>query len=279
MNETTLIYHYTSFDVFKSIFENVDETNKTLSFLASNCAFMNDPTEIKEGIHFTIEMLNDFGGARWKRMNEVIGVTVDRVYDTMLRMSTKVASGVPYAISFSKNKDNINMWKMYGDSGRGISLGFNKDMLQEIEGRLSGCIYKKGIELIDDETRRRFVDKIEEILDQTPTAQSEMGQARRNFIRFVDKISKLCSSIKNEAYKYEKELRLVKFEKKALFRVVNGHLIPYTQINIPIESLESIVLGPDCDPRNEQAIKLFLRSYGQVELLRKIEKSKVPYRN
>ena len=45
-----IIYHYTSLEVLKCIFDNYSQENPFLTFWATNCAYMNDPREISEGI-------------------------------------------------------------------------------------------------------------------------------------------------------------------------------------------------------------------------------------
>lgn len=121
-----IVYHYTSLETLRCIFERYTEDNPFITFWASNCTFMNDPREISEGIDLVRETLTEKLPKIHKDKAKIILTnSSNELKDFLLIGTTTGQSNVPYAISFSRNGDNLNMWRMYGDGGKGIALGFN----------------------------------------------------------------------------------------------------------------------------------------------------------
>lgn len=271
-----LIYHYTTLEVFINLFNSFSDEKRSLTFWASNCAFMNDPQEIKEGFKLLKDSIVGFEcplvEQEIKRLLEH-----EHLHEILLLMSTKLNEGIPYAISFSHNKDNINMWNMYGDNGRGVVLGFDRSILEsKFENNLSECYYydpeKKGLSPIIQEAISLYIEKMHPCPDG-------FDKSIYLDIQLVRLISCLASNIKNISYEYENEIRLIKHEKVPKFRSKKNLILPYTMIDIPIEALKSITLGPNYDERTIQSIKMILWSLGLEPLDENIFISKVPYRN
>lgn len=274
--EQNILYHYTSLEVLKCMFDNYSNEHQYLTFWATNCAYMNDPREISEGIDLIKDALYDIECPALRQRASVI-IENDKIKDALLITSPLMKTGVAYAISFSENSDNINMWRMYGNEGKGIALGFDRNKIIVDDCSFDFCFYNndKERESLLEEIRKAF----ETILVKIGTAPYGISQRNYDYLRCLDAISMFAPRIKNAAYDYEKESRLVTYCKKPEFRVSNGILIPYTTLQIPVEALESIILGPDCDSRNIDSLRLFLLSKGIDRLVDKIDVSEVPYRN
>ncbi len=275
--EDNILYHYTSLEVLKCIFENYSTDNPYLTFWATNCAYMNDPREISEGIDIIKDALYDIHCPVLRERARVIWEN-EKIAEALLISSTMSTMGVPYALSFSKNKDNINMWRMYGDNGRGIALGFKRDMIISENCKLEKCEYNdygKNYEALIDTIRGVF----ECYIGKIGAAPKGISQKDYDFISICNVIGLVAPLIKNEIYSYENEIRLIKNNKNPKFRVVNGILIPYTTIQLQIESLYSVTIGPDCDRRNINSLRLFFLSKGLRSLSDNIIQSEVPYRN
>lgn len=86
--------------------------------------------------------------------------------------------------------------------------------------------------------------------------------------------------LKDKAYDYEKEIRLIGDFKDApiKFREKNGYVIPYKEVYFAKEHIKTIKLGPCMNQGNaEFSLRHFLDSRGFEHV--KIEKSEIPYRN
>lgn len=274
-----IIYHYTSLEVLKYIFDNYSQENPFLTFWATNCAYMNDPREISEGIELIEAAIGPI--AMPKPGGDQVILENDNIKESLLIASSVGNIGVPYVISLSRVKDNINMWRMYGQSGQGIALGFRRDKIKVAGCALLDCIYggdykDDDYEDIIDRTKRMFESSLEKGKTLKPSA---LSHRQNDFLSTLTIIGRMASYVKNDVYKYEKEVRLTTYCKTPQFRVINNILTPYTTIQLPVESLESIIIGPDCDDRNIESLKLFFLSKGLDRIAGKFEKSKVPYRN
>lgn len=268
-----LLYHYTSLDALKGMFESYDSNNNFLTFWATNCAYMNDPLEIKEGIHVVIKALDSFECPIIKdKIKEIL--SDPKFFEFLLYAGTKTNKiGIPYAISLSSVPDDINMWNMYGDKGKGVMLGFNSELLHENFKDIINCIYNEK-------------SKEEKIMDDVNSAFNKSFS--EFMLRYKDIklmyylaifISQYASYIKNNIYNYESETRLTVTTNTPKFRVLRNVLTPYTEIKIPIQALECIKIGPDCDNRNIQSIRLLVFSKGLDILYDNITQSLLPYRN
>jgi len=89
---------------------------------------MNDPREISEGIDLIKDALFDIPCPILKERAKVIWDN-DNIKDALLISSVLTNIGVPYAISLSAVKDNLNMWRMYGNEGKGIALGLKHNKI------------------------------------------------------------------------------------------------------------------------------------------------------
>lgn len=89
----------------------------------------------------------------------------------------------------------------------------------------------------------------------------------------------VAAYIKHESYKYEQEVRCKAIKSSEIkFRESNGLIIPYTELRIPIDAIEEIIIGPTQDvERMKLAIEMLLKTNGIYRDI-KIKESKIPYR-
>lgn len=272
-----ILYHYTSLEVLNCLFENYSEKDQFLKFWATNCSYMNDPKEIKEGIELIKETLNQFLPEEFMcKAQSILNSNTDSLFEYLLFGSTGV-SDIPYSISFSKNKDNLNMWRMYGDSGKGIALGLNRNKLYSNDTEIIDCTYNDESENyhLKNEIVQDFISLYQTIGDSPKFLPQEFYEE----VMTITNILRYLPQVKNPCYKYERETRIIKNCDSPNFRVSNGILIPYTTIKIPIDALQKIVIGPDCDKRNINSLKIFFLSKGLENLCDEIIESNVPYHN
>ena len=271
-----MLYHYTSIEVLKCLFENYSNDHPYLTFWASNCAFMNDPSEIKEGIKLIIKSIDNFECPILKEELKSF-LENDKFYDYLVSVSTKAAFGVPYAISFSRCPDNLNMWNMYGDKSQGVMLGFNRDILEQYNNKnqISDCIYSNVL----TSTFKEYINSLlqESFLCQKPRPD---GVSRKFYNLYV--LTKFAScivpSIKHKTYEYEKETRMVAFSKSPKFRTLHNLLIPYIELSVPTSALENIMIGPNCDNRNILSVKTLICSKGLDDIFNNITQSTLPFK-
>lgn len=96
----------------------------------------------------------------------------------------------------------------------------------------------------------------------------------------------ICSPyIKHPSYAYEQEKRLLKYylkesNQKVQFYEKNNNIISYTEVQIPIDNLKEIIVGPCPDFQSiSRSITQLLHSQELNPQDIKIVQSEVPYRN
>lgn len=275
-----ILYHYTSLEVFKCLFENYSKEDAYLSFWATNCTYMNDPKEITEGINLVRDILkNGLPDQFIQHANYFLDENMDEnsLRDDLLLESAGSLSNIPYAISFSKNADNLNMWRMYGDNGSGVALGFSYNKLRIPGTKLIKCIYNTKAEI--KKYTERILTEFTRLYSAIVPSPPRMAQETYDYLMTLGPFCRFISEIKNKCYSYEQETRAITDSNIPKFRIQNGILTPYTTVKIPIKALNKIIIGPTCSNRNLTSIKLLLRSKELYELSNKIFASNVPYRN
>ena len=185
-----------------------------------------------------------------------------------------------FSLCFSKNIDNLNMWRMYGDNGKGVYIAIKKNSLKKYCAERSGkndlfysenVIYKREITDLKEIFSKHLFNKIKDI------ALTNNYDDLVNFVQYdyINWLKTECFKYKLGDFSSEKEIRLV--YRKDTTDCVNGKItsltleemsdinIRYHQNslimykNIPLNSLEidSICIGPqnNCD---KASLKLFL---------------------
>ncbi|MCB0703264.1 MAG: DUF2971 domain-containing protein [Ignavibacteriae bacterium] len=157
-----------------------------------------------------------------------------------------------FVMCFNKTADHFNQWRLYGNNGKGVAIGFRqkKDVENSIYFGLGDIIYGKELpDLI-----KRLTESILKVVN----------------LRFEFRRLYLWKNfIKHEDYKYEEEVRLLYFERdlskykklEIKYYINNyGLITPYVNINLfdkslPIE-LCKIVLGPNVSEKDLNKFQL-----------------------
>lgn len=250
-----IVYHYTDMDALINIIRN-----DKIVLRATNCMYLNDTQEIKEGL-----------------------ASVQRVLK--LNIGTDIFNN-HYITSFSQKSDDICMWGMYAAGGYGCAIGMRDDILTKCYRLAVKCIY--GNEKIDENLLNftnlskngclTYIGKNQDIMQK----QVNDVQILLRLFSMNTTILSTCLGSKNSAYAYEAETRyVVECDNKSYvkFRNKNGIIVPFVEIEIPKEALGSIVIGPTNNSLlTRNSIEKFLSINGydlnQVEIV----SSTVPYR-
>ncbi len=306
------LYHYTTVDAFVSMLKQMkqDEVDY-LTFWASNVHYMNDPHELEffyDELMRVMPMLEDELSIADVRFS-AFSIPKDTAmgFDIDMDMKENVYKGIfrsACAVSFSKHRDYLPMWSLYGNNGGGLCLEFDRFKLTEwLKPEV-----RKGIRLMDIS----YNVKDAEIWDRLKILykayhdginEKKEGQdvlsMRQSFIATV--LLEFSMRMKHSAYAYEDEMRLYDHivypgdadeiiakgmttledwsydkDRDPDVRVKNGMLIPYKKIKIPLSSLQSIIVGPSRNTKLQcNALDILLRNMG---LKIDVVPSAVPYR-
>ncbi len=120
------IYHYTDVSGFLSIITNQE-------FWLSHIQFMNDRREYIEGKEkckkILVEMQNLYIGQEKKFLETVHTCLDDESSAGFFKRSSKDV----FSLSFSKNRDSLDMWRGYGNSS-GIAIGLDIEQCSNLPG-------------------------------------------------------------------------------------------------------------------------------------------------
>ena len=106
-----LFYHYCSYEVFLSII-------RSKCLWLTNIVKSNDSEEVKRIFEKTWSNLRNIILAK----SGEISNTSDIVSILDEQMNIEIQVDPPYGICFSKNRDLVQNWVMYGDNCKGIAL-------------------------------------------------------------------------------------------------------------------------------------------------------------
>lgn len=173
-----------------------------------------------------------------------------------------------YGFCLSENPDQLSQWRGYADDGRGVSIGFTTDFLEQTEGAMLNRIKYKDAE--HEKILRPIFSKFDELastgaLDRpskgtilVPKLQEvyeqEKVQYERNVKRFLLMFFEILPKLfflKSQAFMEELEWRLVALyenftneHKEIDFHAVSDLIKPYTERAICDKGIKEIILGP-----------------------------------
>lgn len=296
-------FHYTPIEAFMKMLDGIG--NGKFKFHASSIFSLNDPSEMKYGYGEIMKKLPhieaefSISNANYK-LSEMWNKDKSYSYEEWYKIhlnKMKEYSQYPYVISYSRNRDNLQLWGMYGDNGRGIALGF--DLRIYFFERLS----QKGLRILDSThldfenihsidveygsmsmksklyflVRGEYIKYLKEV--QGITDKEEIVQKQLNALSRI--MILVAPFVKHEAYEFEKESRIIQVHKNIediKFKPnVRGGLTPYIEVEIPTSYLKEVIIGPCCDfdlIKKCIEIRLLQKGIGDVE----IAPSAVPYR-
>ena len=267
-----LAYHYTTV-------EALHEIVRSKRFRLSNVFFMNDYMEVEWCFNLAREMM--------EKSPKQFAPLLDQVRE---RRFKHIFCGC-----FSAAKDDLSQWRGYADDGRGVAIEVD---LTEVAKRSNDHIETfeviYGVERQNshlDELLRGFLEPIKK--GRLAERLGERGKTAHAYFQLSD----FAVQCKNPAFSGEKEIRLVRraVESKEIwrydeelahefrygvdFRVRRGTLVPFVEIDLPLDTIRSIWFGPRFgNDMAMVAIQLLLSKEGVSErVVKNIQRSKASY--
>jgi hypothetical protein len=277
-----ILYHYTSQVAMHSIVEN-----KTL--WVSHAYYLNDANEIKYGCNLFKNIISN-------KINEEEPGDLKQLLIELSNHMDHIAGTAHYIFVFSLSEQGnlLSQWRGYAPFG-GVSIGFNKNMLQTVaklkDYKLIKCVY----EYIDQQSILSFL--LDEIITQfkidLPSIDTKGRPEHQKYMiylnKYTDKLLFALCHIKDPAFKEECEWRLVSryyeyyIHEDIKYREGKSTLIPYIELKIGELALsghglfEYVFVGPSSN------LALSLSAVGcylsKKKACNHIINSMIPYRN
>lgn len=262
-----MLCHYTTIEALFSIIEqmtilsDIDESGQkeehwVLPLRATHIGFLNDSTE------------GNLLPCALAEMN----VCQKAVKSAVLQ------NGKQYVLSFSKKKDDLNMWRSYSDDGYGVMLGFDRDGIEKRIRELyeNDNPMSSAMPVVDCE----YIDDNEISVKLASNTDLEEFQKNGNILA-LSRVLENSLKYKHPCFHDEGETRIIivgALQEK--FRVRGRSIIPYQEIKIPVTLLKEIWFGPKADfERNRFSVANMLKNkIGEVYMKHILfERSELPY--
>jgi hypothetical protein len=251
-----ILYHYCSVETFAAIAEH-----KTIRF--SDVNMMNDFNETRYGYEVFEEAANRIlkDEVLLKKFPDFDRNVLDKIDEVVSSYQLYMH---PLIACFSKNPDVLSQWRGYADNATGISVGFSATLLDTMPVTLLEVEYNR---------EKQLSEMVTAILAIYVTDQERGGQFDRTFKDDCALLAAWSFGYKSDAFVEEQEVRclhmldIVSSEdrprlvdaggqsggrpvkgQKVKFRVVEGAIIAYVDIPLPIKKnsqpISEVWLGP-----------------------------------
>lgn len=276
MNKDDLI-HYTSVDALYSILENQ-------KIWLTKSDFLNDPSEFKHFDKILKVFLDEF-----KNKSNFNDLAFSSEVERALYEDNCYEH---FIFSLSYDPDSLSLWNYYGKKD-GYNLIFKRSLWRNFCNFLSTLnndnekekakLYS-GEVLYDEKKKHNFLEKrLNKLYEDWNDLDHHNSSHISEFQLEVELFLKgLRMYFKNEAYKQEKEIRYVLSIPKHItnkilkFRTLEGSLIPYIEVPLPIDFIEDITIGPKISiDIAKQGLNRFLE-YKNLDI--DLKKSNIPIR-
>ena len=280
-----LLWHYTNA-------EGVDGIIRNKSIRLSHPGFLNDPGELQYAEEIYKNTLSELSCDQ-----DALGqkfINGYRVFETDFQRQYGEKTN-PFVASFCKDRDNLDLWREYGDDGQGFALGFNMSELQNVlstaDTEMSRFVHVCRV-LYDRNEQKKLTSMIlESYLSQFRRIQTDSGdpdvELKVYIAAFHTTMDSFAPFLKHPCYENENEGRLVLYGEsiasdKIQFSPRRGYFKPYIDLCIKTNRnhgfpLHTIVVGPATDPsRCERSLRLLMDSHGFNDI--RILPSELPYR-
>lgn len=268
-----LLWHYTDTQGLEGIVRN-----RTIRL--SHPGFLNDPSELQYANSVYDEMLDRLASGQDDLAQEF--VSGYRAYEKEERFPFNNH----FVASFCKDHDQLELWRQYGDDGRGFSLGFRVKELKDVVVRQALYVYRV---LYDRDEQDDLTNKILSFFLSEFQKIPEAGENSNLIIREVytplhTVLDFFTPFFKHPCYANEQENRLVLHgsdiawhKKKFLAR--RGYFKPYIDFKIDRAKafpLDTVMVGPTTpSPQCENSLWPFLANHEGEKI--QIKRSALPY--
>jgi hypothetical protein len=265
------LYHYTDVQAVHSIL-------KTRKIRLTDIRFLNDKEELLEGLSVLEETLLKEINIDLKYKNEAASV----IHHSLINAETSNNDLNPlYVFSLSSEKDQLSQWRAYGS----YAIEFDEELLRENVSILARCIYDLNEKIIRSTSEvKKSVSVIAEEMEKHEGSLGPYGYDSMIYLMYD------AATFKHDGFIEENESRIIVPDDdrhETQYRPRNGMLIPYIEIELPLDCIKSIQLGP---MENQDLAYISMLDFAKkierdwqcdtsnIEYWLQVEKSLIPYR-
>lgn len=250
-----LIYHHTTTEGLIGIVS-------TGNIWATDIEFLNDHAEFKAGLEELKRTCAQCSDDAPPELQPAYQVIEELIKENLIRRRL-------YISSFTKSRDDLRQWMSYGRPNASYCIAFDREALAHGCGSASNGHSEQVYRLIDvDYSQAALKEHLRPDMLRSRIMKMSKDPSSDGAIfmpLFNDLMFGTCS-IKNSAFKDEKETRLIfstrqvdQTSEATMFRSAGGMVIPYIPVNIPTAAIKEIIIGPTVDQvLAERGVELLL---------------------
>ena len=269
-----ILYHYTDYGALNGI-------------LAEKCLRVNNVLNMNDAEEMVLFMRGIFEEVERRLEAEGQSELSLRLHNMLNSMRDKGYQYSAYAACFSTYRDDASQWERYGNRGKGICLGFRRDILKKMTGRaitLLKVFYENNlsmhplVSIIHD-----MVISHSEDFEKDPELDSTIMEAWRN-----------SASFKHPSFSSEHEIRLVvmpfeddEFDIKPQYHISKERIKKYYPLDLEKmcrhegvtmdDLLTELIIGPE-STQSIQILQDYLVDLGLYSLAENVYYSDCPLR-
>lgn len=241
---------------------------------ATEHLYLNDPTEFKHGMQMFAAALLNFlirTGLPQNSISRAMTTFNDGYTDPKIRY---------FISSFTENGDLLSQWRGYGDSGKGLSIGFDPSKVP-LDETLKTSFWCKVI--YDDVTKNQIIQSVLNQMVNIWNVIINLGTVSQNhqlsnlIVAYIQVSTLFSLKFKDYAWREEEEWRFVELSsnkrpKKVQVRDRESDLIEYLEVGLLDGFLTSIFVGPRSNFINQRNAIITVTGPGL-----KVVKSTIPW--
>lgn len=221
------LYHYTNLSTVHAILNGS-------KLRATDFAYLNDSKELLDGVEFISKYLNEEN----KRQQRPVASTPFFINSSTWK-NERLQTMPRFVASFSATKDKLSQWRAYGM----YCIEFDLERTNCTYNEFYRCLYS-------DEDKIKACEEIVRDLEYhlEPNEPLCIEHADGDFLKKA-----LC--FKNDSFEEEDEYRVIveptryttayeEFKTNIEFRERNNVTIPFISLNIGIEDISEVIVGP-----------------------------------
>lgn len=266
-----MVYHYCDMNTFNSIITN---GNLRICDITKS----NDSMEILWITRYIEEIFNDVFQEEQKKTQYFGNEYDSKIYNDLLthyiddffKEEQRIYSF--YACCFSEEGDLLSQWRGYADDGNGVSIGFDKSIINKILNPMPLVKFEKVIysEHLQKQNikgiAKSLIEELKKLCRKGLSKEELKEKSMKSFNACFFKLFNLAVIMKNPFFKEEKEYRifsLIDFNgSNSSSIIVNNEdsidyfnrendLVPYINFDFSKNKsiIKEIILGPKCNAR------------------------------
>lgn len=271
------LYHYTDVNAVQSIL------SKQKIWL-TDIRFLNDSQELHDGMSFLKETLNAPMPSLFSN-HDYVDKAIEQIKKALSDTVNFGISEEPlFIFSLSQTDNALSQWRAYGN----YCIEFDVNKLQESISNLHKCTYL---------TKEKLNTSVYSIAGAIGTISQDLGKnsgcTGPDYFEAILKLIENAATFKHIGFIEEKETRIImsanesEYPNNIKFRSRGDILIPYLEVDLPLDCIKSIRVGPMANQELAlSSMSLFLNNLQanwQVDnsdygFIIDLEKSDIPFR-